>query len=237
MNLIDSKIAIIPARSGSKRIINKNTRLFNGKPIISYAIEIALQSKLFDEVMVSTDSDEIANISVKLGASVPFLRSSINSDDFATTSDVLSEVITKYESTGKFFKYACCIYATTPLLAVNRLTQAYDLLIRRKFDVVYPAVKYGHPIQRAISVSDLGKSVMLWPENMNKRSQDLTPSYHDAGQFYWFNWARFKLKPTLINGENIGSIILEEQECQDIDTEEDWKIAELKAKFNEKKPL
>jgi N-acylneuraminate cytidylyltransferase len=219
-------ICIIPARGGSKRIPRKNIKEFLGKPIIAYSIKAALDSGLFDEVMVSTDDIEIADIAKKFGANVPFFRSTKNSDDFATTFDVIEEVIKVYKSQGKVFENICCIYSCAPLVKVKTINLAYEKLIDKKFDTVFPIIAYSFPIQRALSEFD-GKIEMIYKENLNSRSQDLEDRFHDAGQFYWCNTIEF-LKRKKILTLNSGGIIISELEAQDIDTETDWKLAELK---------
>lgn len=225
------KIAIIPARGGSKRIPRKNVRFFCGRPIIEYSVKAAMESGLFDEVMVSTDDEEIAAIALSVGASVPFLRSVKSSDDFSSTVDVLIEVINQYEETGKTFDIGCCIYPTAPFVSVERLQQGFELLQRKQFDVVFPICSFSYPILRSLKLEDTGKVEMNWPAHLNARSQDLPKAYHDAGQFYWFDSAKLKQTRTLF-GSNSGGVKISEMEVQDIDIEEDWEIAELKYKYN-----
>ena len=224
---MDKNLCIIPARGGSKRIPRKNIKDFLGKPIIAYSIETALESGLFDEVMVSTDDHEIAEIAEKYGAGVPFLRSTENADDFATTADVLMEVLDAYKNTGKEFKYACCIYPTAPLIKAEKLKMGFDKLKDGHFKTVFPAVEFSYPIWRGLKqIPDEGFK-MVWPENLNKRSQDLETVYHDAGQWYWLNLESFKKEQKLF-GSRTSCIVLEAIEVQDIDTLVDWKLAELK---------
>ncbi len=224
-----SIIAIIPARGGSKRIPKKNIKGFLGKPIITYAIENALKSNLFDEVMVSTDDKEIADVAIEFGAKVPFLRSDKNADDYATTIDVITEVINSYKKIGKVFEYACCIYPCTPLLTKEKLSESFRVLENGNFDCVFPIIKYGFPIQRAVKVNgDLVE--MFQPEHLITRSQDLDPSYHDAGQFYFFNVEKLINKQELLTN-NTSFIELSEMEAQDIDNIVDWELAEVKYKM------
>lgn len=220
-------VAIITARGGSKRIPKKNIRPFLGKPIIAYSIETALNSKLFSEVIVSTDSEEIASVAFNYGASVPFMRNDKTSGDFATTADVLLEVIQQLHKIGRSFEYACCIYPTAPLITIKSLTNAFNLMREEKFDAVFPVCSYSYPVQRSLNINSIGKVAMNWPENLEKRSQDLPPFYHDAGQFYWIDVLKFINKRKLFT-DNAGAIILKELEVQDIDNETDWKLAELK---------
>ena len=236
MNSISNikNIAIIPARGGSKRIPKKNIKEFLGKPIIAYSIEIALKSGLFDEVMVSTDDQKIAKIAVKYGAKVPFLRSSKTANDFATIADVVDEVLQNYQDKNIVFDNVCCILATAPFIKKNDLVVSYNKLIDNNFDSVFPVVRYSFPIQRAMQFE--GKHIkMIAPENMTKRSQDLTPSFHDAGLFYWIKQDAF-LKSKSMWTDNTSAIEISEQKAQDIDTPEDWQLAELKYKIlNEQK--
>ncbi len=219
-------IAIIPARGGSKRIPKKNIKSFLGKPIISYPIEAALKSKLFNEIMVSTDDEEIAGISKKFGASVPFLRSTKNSDDFATTVDVLLEVIEEYKKNGKVFDYVCCIYPTSPFISSEKLNHSFKFLIEKKADSLIPIVRFSHPIQRALRIEN-DNLQYIYPENRNKRSQELELTYHDAGQFYWIKTDILINQSSLVTDNSIAYEI-SELEVQDIDSETDWKIAEMK---------
>ena len=221
-----NNIAIIPARGGSKRIPRKNIKNFLAKPIIAYSIEEAINSNLFEEVMVSTDDEEIAEIAKKHGAKVPFLRTKKNADDFATTSDVLIEVINSY---NKKFENACCIYPTAPFVNSEILKDSFNNLITNKFDSVFPIVKFSYPIQRSLQTEN-GKVKMVWEEHLNSRSQDLEERFHDAGQFYWFNIEHFSEKKKLFTN-NSGFIIVDELSVQDIDNETDWNLAELKYKL------
>ncbi len=227
-----SNLAIIPARGGSKRIPRKNIRDFLGKPIIAYSIETALESGLFNEVMVSTDDENIADIAKKYGAKVPFMRSAKNADDYATTVDVLVEVLQTYQQRGKDFENGCCIYPTAPLLEPSFLKSGYKKLISESFSTVFPVVEFSYPIQRSLKLNEKGKVEMNWPEHLESRSQDLAKAYHDAGQFYWFNVEEI-LKEKKLFGKNSGAMVLPSTSVQDIDTEEDWKLAELKAKLSE----
>ena len=221
-----SRIAIITARGGSKRIPKKNIKDFCGKPIICYSIEAALASGLFDEVMVSTDSDEIAEIAKKAGAKVPFMRSAGNSDDHATTADVLLEVLGDYEKEGRMFDSLCCIYPTAPFVTAKKLQEAFALLEEKHADAVVPVVRYSFPPQRAF-VRSGDYTVMKYPEHARTRSQDLEPYFHDAGQFYCLHTSSF-LKEKAVFMPRLISLEMPETEVQDIDNETDWKLAELK---------
>ena len=176
--------------------------------------------------MVSTDDDDIAEVAKKYGAQVPFLRSKQTSDDFTGTADVVIEVLHDLKKIGKEFINACCIYPTAPFISKQTLNDSYSLLVTEKFDSVFPVCAFSYPIQRALEIND-SKTTMVWKENLTKRSQDLAPRYHDAGQFYWLNIQSF-LNVKKLFTQNTGSIILDELQVQDIDNETDWKLAELK---------
>ena len=226
-----TRIAIIPARGGSKRIPKKNIKPFLGKPIIAYSIEAAINSNLFDEVIVSTDDSDIAKIAKQYGAVIPFLRSQKNSDDFATTFDVIQEVLNWYSNKESNIEVASCIYATAPFITSNLLLKAYQKLINNEFDTVFPVIRFGFPIQRAIKmINNNGKMALFQPEHLNARSQDLETAYQDAGQFYFFR-PKIVLEKKKIWTDNSGIIEINELQAQDIDTETDWKLAELKYKI------
>lgn len=227
-----ANLAIIPARGGSKRIPHKNIKNFYGKPIISYSIQAALDSGKFERVMVSTDDEEIADIAKKYGAEVPFLRSAENATDFATTFAVLEEVLNRYNEAGQKFEYGCCIYPAAPFVTGDALDKAYNVLVDKLFDVVFPAVEYSFPIGRSISVNEDGKAWFNWPENALTRSQDMPKAYHDAGQFYWFNVAAL-LKSARLVPQNSGVIIINDMDAHDIDSITDWQVAEFKYKFKQ----
>ena len=224
-----TSVAIIPARGGSKRIPRKNIRPFLGKPILAYSIEAAAQSQLFSEVMVSTEDDEIASLALQLGATVPFRRSEQTAGDYATTTDVLLEVLACYESQGQSFDYGCCIYPTAPFITVGLLTRAWRMLIENDYDSVFPVIRFSYPIQRALQLEE-NQVTMFWPEYHTTRSQDLTPAYHDAGQFYWFNVAAIRQKKRLWTDRS-GAIVIDELDAHDIDTPEDWTVAEFKYEY------
>ncbi|MCG8476581.1 MAG: pseudaminic acid cytidylyltransferase, partial [Cytophagales bacterium] len=179
-----NRIAIIPARGGSKRIPRKNIKLFCGKPVIAYSIEAAFESGVFDEVMVSTDDEEIAEMAKELGASVPFFRSPETSDDYAVIADVIGEVLSCYRSEGKEFDEFCCLLPAAPFITAARIKEAFDK-ISAGFESVFPVLKFSYPIKRALQLDGrTGKVSMIWPEHLKTRSQDLPPAYHDSGQFY-----------------------------------------------------
>lgn len=222
-----SKLCVIPARGGSKRILRKNIKDFLGKPIIAYSIEIALNSNFFDEVIVSTDDEEIAKIATDFGAKVPFFRSKKNADDHAVLADVVLEVIENYKSLQINFDQICCILPTAPFINKSLLKQAKEKL--QNFSSVFPVLEFSFPIQRSLLIEN-EKVRMLSPEYMHTRSQDLPKRYHDAGQFYWLNVSSF-LKEKKLFMKNSSAIVISELAAQDIDTEIDWKIAELKYKL------
>jgi len=220
-------IAIIPARGGSKRIPQKNIKDFLGKPIIAYAIQMAIESKLFDTVIVSTDDEEIKKVALACGAEVPFMRSAENANDFATTFDVLQEVLENYRKLGQLFDHACCIYPCAPLLEVASLKKAKELLTTKKFDCVFPIVPFSFPIQRALRMNEEAQVAFLENKTALTRTQDLEKFYHDSGQFYYFDVPQILEKGILLT-ENSGSIVLDELSVQDIDVLSDWKMAEIK---------
>lgn len=219
-------IAIIPARGGSKRIPRKNIKNFVGYPIIKYSIEAAIQSNIFDKVMVSTDDSEITAVAKKYGAEVPFLRSAENSSDYAGTAEVIEEVIQEYKKLGQDYFYLCCIYPTAPFVTIEKLKNAMNLLVDSNADCVLPIMRFSYPVQRALKIeNNLVK--MIWPENYHSRSQDLMPVYHDCGQFYCLKTNSLLEQKKLYPDKTI-PIELPESEVQDIDNEEDWKLAEMK---------
>jgi pseudaminic acid cytidylyltransferase len=222
-------LVIIPARGGSKRIPRKNIKDFLGQPIIKYSIDAAIESKCFDEVMVSTDDKEIAKVAIKYGAKVPFFRSAKNSDDHATTANVIEEVLSEYLKLGKKYDYACCLYSTAPFVTAKKLTEAKKLLVKSGADSVLPVTNFSFPIQKSFKIEDDGTLKMNWPKYLNSRSQDLKPAYHDAGQFYFLNVKSF-LKQKKLFAKKTLPIITSELEVQDLDNESDWKIAEFKYK-------
>ena len=223
------RLAIIPARGGSKRIPGKNIKDFLGKPIIAYSIETAAASGLFDEIMVSTDDEAIADTARRYGAVVPFMRSAEASDDFATTADVLREVLSKYAGQGHDIEEACCIYATAPLMNGERLVEALAEMHAGGYDCAFPVVQFSYPPQRGLVIRN-GKVSRNDPKHAMTRSQDLEPIYHDAGQFYFFKVDSFAARNTLIS-TNSCAIVLPELEVQDLDNLTDWALAEMKYKL------
>ena len=227
---MEQRIAIITARGGSKRIPRKNIRSFCGKPIIAYSIIAAKKSGLFDEVMVSTDDEEIARIAGEYGASVPFMRSAETSDDFATTRDVIREVIGKYKELGREFEYVACIYPTAPFVTSQVLQEAVKVLDESGATCLEPVVAYSFPIQRSYAIED-NRIQKNCPGLYGKRSQDLQKMYHDAGQFY-IGKTEFVIENGFASSDTV-PFILSETDVQDIDTITDWKLAELKFKMRD----
>lgn len=220
------RIAIITARGGSKRIPRKNIKKFCGKPILGYSIQAALEAAIFDTVMVSTDDEEIAAIARGCGAEVPFFRSEATANDFATTNDVLLEVLTEYEKRGEHFDTAVCIYPTAPFVTADKIRNAVEELEGSDADTLIPVVAFSYPPQRAMIMKE-GRLVFEYPEYLDSRSQDLTPHYHDVGQFYVFKTEAFRQNRKLMVG-NILPLVMSELEIQDIDSETDWELAEMK---------
>lgn len=220
-------LAVIAARGGSKRIPRKNIKLFHGKPIMEYVIEACLESGCFEEVMVSTDDAEIAGIAKKCGAGVPFFRSPENSGDQAGIFSVLREVLKAYSDKGRRFTDVCCLLPTAPFITAEKLrTARINLRQNPGCSMVLPMVRFGFPIQRGIYLRN-SRAEMVSPEHFATRSQDLEPCYHDAGQFYYFDVDTFENTP-FPSFQGAAPVVYPETEVQDIDTEEDWKLAELK---------
>jgi len=220
-------LAIIPARGGSKRIPRKNIKDFLGKPIIAYSIEAALDSNLFDEVMVSTDDKEIADIALKYGAKVPFMRSKENANDYATLAEVLIEVTNWYKKKEIEIENICCILPTAPFVTSKKLVEANNIFAEKGYDSLFPVLQFSYPVKRSLIKKEDGTVEMAWPEYLNTRSQDLKPHYHDAGQFYFVKKDVLIKEETIITS-NCGIIELSQLEVQDIDTLDDWKNAEIK---------
>lgn len=221
-------IAIIPARGGSKRIPKKNIKSFLSKPIIAYSIEAAIQSNLFDTIMVSTDDEEIKKISENHGAQVPFFRSEKNSDDFASLVEVVTEVLDQYKQLGSQFNNFCCLLPTAPLIQASDLRDTLNILTNQNKDFVVPIVRYSYPIQRSLRINNENIS-MVWPENFFARSQDCEPFYHDAGLFFWGAISAFQQHKKVFTG-NCGFFELPPTRVQDIDTIDDWELCEMKFK-------
>ena len=219
------KIAIIPARGGSKRIPRKNIKPFHGKPMIAYSIEAAVVSGCFDKVIVSTDDAEIAEVAKKYGAEVPFLRPVDISDDYATTMDVMEHAIRWCKNEGWNVETVCCLYATAPFVLPEDLQKGYELLRDTSVQFAFSATSFPFPIQRAIKLDEQGSVSMFSPENEQVRSQDLEEGYHDAGQFYWGQTSAFLNKLSIFSPHS-KAVLLPRCRVQDIDTPEDWELAE-----------
>tara|TARA_B100002019_G_scaffold131625_1_gene113097 strand:+ start:15114 stop:15803 length:690 start_codon:yes stop_codon:yes gene_type:complete len=219
-------IAIIPARGGSKRIPQKNIKEFNGKPIIGYSIEKALGTNLFDKVIVSTDDQEIAKVAESFGAEIPFIRPKNLADDFTGINPVISHALKNIDTEN--YNYACCIFATSPLLKIDDLKESYKLILNDEYKFIFSATDFPHPIQRGFKKKDTGKGLeMLFPEHYKTRSQDFPEWMHDAGQFYWGKIESWLAEESMSFNENTNAFKLPIWRVQDIDTEDDWKRAEL----------
>ena len=224
------KVAIIPARGGSKRIPRKNIKEFNGKPIIAWAILTAQKTKLFDLIVVSTDDNEIKSVSEQYGAIVPFIRPAGISDDNTPTVPVISHAVKEIDKLYGYVDQACCIYPCSPLLTASDLIKALSMLESTAADFVYPVVEYPHPIFRSMRKSKNGKMQFIYPEYELTKTQDLENVFHDAGQFYWGKaqaWRGLKK----MHSDGIGMEI-PSYRVVDIDTEDDWKRAELLFQLN-----
>lgn len=220
------RVAIITARGGSKRIPGKNIRNFCGKPILAYSIEAAQEAEIFDEIMVSTEDSEIAELAEYYGAKIPFLRSEKNSGDYAATADVLTEVLHRYQKCGREFQYGCCIYPTAPFVTGKKLRDAMELLEQGEAESVIPVTAFSFPPLRGIYIEN-GTAKYAFPGYEKKRSQDIPVMYHDCGQFYCFQVDKF-LKHGMLVTERTKALVMPELEVQDIDNEQDWKLAEIK---------
>lgn len=224
--MINNKVvATIPARGGSKRIPNKNIKLFAGQPIISYSIRVARETGLFDRIIVSTDSEEISAIAREYGAEVPFLRPAELANDFAGTAEVVCHAIEWLAQEGKQPEFICCIYATAPFIQASYLKLGYDKIVSSDATSVFSVTSYPYPIYRALKITEKDRIEMIWPEYENSRSQDLPEAYHDAGQFYWVNTSKFMKEKALFAKDSL-PVILPRYLVQDIDTVEDWETAE-----------
>lgn len=219
------KIAVIPARGGSKRIPRKNIKAFCGKPMIAWSIEAALQSDCFDRVIVSTDDAEIAEVARQWGAQVPFVRPAELSDDYTGTTAVVAHAVDWFAEQGGAPAQVCCIYATAPFLAAEDLRQGLAVLMETGCDYVFSATSYAFPVQRAICLSENDRVQMFSPELFHVRSQDLREAFHDAGQFYWGQAAAWQANK-IIFGPDSGIVRLPRYRVQDIDNDEDWQMAE-----------
>ena len=220
------KLAVIPARGGSKRIPRKNIRPFCGKPMIAWSIEAAMKSNVFDRIIVSTDDDEIASVAISYGAEVPFRRPEALSDDHTGTIPVIAHATKWQTENDSAPDQVCCIYATAPFLTAQVLSEGLDILIRQNCEYVFPVTSFGFPIQRAVRITEAGRSEMLYPDQFSKRSQDLEEVYHDAGQFYWGLSSAWTQQAAIFSADAV-PMILPRYRVQDIDTLDDWRRAEL----------
>lgn len=219
-------LAIIPARGGSKRIPDKNIKEFMGQPIISYAIKTAMGSGLFDRIIVSTDSLRIAEVAIAHGAEVPFMRPENLADDHTATAPVLLHALEELSNSKSLPDYFCCIYATAALLTPEDLIAGYDLLLRNNATTVFSVTRFSYPILRALKFENDHRVQMFWPEYEQSRSNDLTESFHDAGQFYWCNVEKFRMEKKLFSADSY-AIVLPNHRVVDIDTPQDWQMAEI----------
>lgn len=219
------KLAVIPARGGSKRIPHKNIKPFCGKPMIAWSIDAALQSGCFDQVVVSTDDAEIAKVARQYGAQVPFMRPAELSDDHTGTTAVIAHAIDWFTAQGQTAEQVCCLYATAPFVSADDLRRGLAVLTETGSDYAFSVTSYAFPIQRAIRITPAGRVGMFSPEHFNTRSQDLEEAYHDAGQFYWGR-ADAWLQGQMIFSPAAAPVMLPRHRVQDIDTPEDWARAE-----------
>ena len=220
------KLAVIPARGGSKRIPRKNIRPFGGKPMIAWSIQAAKESDIFDRIVVSTDDAEIAEVARDFGADVPFLRPAELSDDHVGTTPVVAHAIDWHRARGHDPSHICCIYATAPFLRGYDIRRGADALTQSGADFAFSVTSFAFPIQRAIRLRNDGRVDMFDPAHFQTRSQDLPEAYHDAGQFYWGTQSAW-LSGLPIFGAGSVPVILPRYRVQDIDTPEDWEYAEI----------
>lgn len=226
-----SAIAIIPARGGSKRIPRKNINLLGGLPAIAYPINLAIKSGLFERVIVSTDDQEIANLSLELGAEVPYLRSKELSNDFAITVDVIADSIIQLKEQGNIYDFVCCIYPVTPLLRIERLKEASEIIRLGDWNYVFSAIEFSSPIERGFTKGVSGVVNFKFPEFVNTRTQDIDKAFHDAGQFYFGKVDAWLAKLPILNSKST-FIELDKHETFDIDNLNDWGLVEKILRFN-----
>lgn len=219
------RIAVIPARGGSKRIPGKNIRPFCGLPMIAWPIREAIRSGCFDSIIVSTDSPDIATVARAHGADVPFMRPDQLSDDHTGTVPVIHHAIEWHAAQGKLPDEICCIYATAPLVRAHDILNGLERVTSGGFDYAFSVTSFAFPIQRALRLTAKGGIEMFWPENQNRRSQDLEEAYHDAGQFYWGRREAWLAEQPIFSA-SAAPVVLPRHRVQDIDTEEDWERAE-----------
>jgi pseudaminic acid cytidylyltransferase len=219
-------LAVIPARGGSKRIPHKNIKLFMGQPIISYSINAAKSCGLFDKIIVSTDSKEIAQVAEKCGAEIPFFRPAELSDDFTGTDEVILHALNWFIKKDINIDYVCCIYATAPFVKPEHIREGFEILRNVGSTSSFPVTTYPYPIFRSLKINSRGNLEMFWPEHFKTRSQDLIEAYHDAGQFYWADVKKYLVEKRFFS-ESAAPVIIPRYLVQDIDTIEDWKRAEI----------
>lgn len=227
------KIAIIPARGGSKRIPRKNIRTFAGLPIIAHSIKAAQEAGIFDRILVSTDDEEIADVAKTYGAEIPFIRPKVLSDDHTATIPVIAHAIQMLQTNGDIIDAACCIYATAPFVRAEDIKSAHEAMLVHRKSYAFPVTTFPFPIFRGVKRDEEGNIEMFWPEHFATRSQDLPEAYHDVGQFYWGTPSAW-LSGKPIFSDAATTIVLPRHLVQDIDTPEDWKRAELMYKVLQK---
>lgn len=225
-------VAVIMGRGGSKRVPLKNIKPFCGKPMIAHPIQAARGSGLFDRIIVSTDSEQIAKVARECGAEVPFLRPPELADDYVTTAPVLAHALNWLADNGCVVRYVCCIYATSVFALPEYLRKGYELLVEKKVSSVFPVSAYPSSIYRALQINKKGCLEMVWPEHELTRSNDLPEAYHDVGQFYWLDSKKFLAEQRIYTPDAM-PVIVPRTLAQDIDTLEDWEAAELKFKAME----
>lgn len=219
-------LCVIPARGGSKRIPRKNIKLFGGLPMIAWSIRAALSSECFDQIIVSTDDEEIAGVASKYGAVVPFFRPDELADDYTGTIPVVAHAIKWFTDRNEFFSKVCCVYPTAPFMSSDDIRAGLALLEGTDADYVFPVGRFPSPIQRAVRINSAGRAEMFFPDRFDSRSQDLEEAYHDAGQFYWGKVGAWLSGAPIFNRNSV-PLILPRLRAQDIDTPEDWSIAEI----------
>lgn len=220
-----TKLAVLPARGGSKRIPRKNIKPFCGRPMIAWSITAARDAGLFDRIVVSTDDPEIADVASREGAEVPFLRPAALSDDHTPTAPVIAHAVGWAEREIGPLEAVCCIYAAAPFIDPSDLSRGYALLRETRADFTFPVTSFPFPIQRAVRLRDDGRMEMFSPEHATTRSQDLEEAYHDVGQFYWGAPGAWASGDAII-GPRAAPLVIPRHRAQDIDTPEDWVRAE-----------
>jgi len=225
-------VAIITAREGSKRIPKKNIKLFLGKPLITYSIQVVLESGLFERIVVSTDSDEIASVAKEYGAEIPFKRPTELADDYTGTDEVFIHALRWLHENDKIYNYACCIYPTAPMLKAKYLKNGLESLIKNKAASAFSVTTYPYPIFRSLKLNKQGRLEMIWPEYHKTRSQDLPEAFHDAGQFYWVDVEKYFSEKRIYSKDSI-PVFIPRYLVQDIDTPEDWEMAEKLYQINQ----